>query len=60
MSSLDAARHQAVQPSTWVEPLRAAQNIREGLGRLPGITLLGSSKGALPTLHAYGFLCVIY
>ena len=45
MSSLDAARHQAVQPSTWTEPTQAAMRICDGLCNLPGITLLEAPSG---------------
>ena len=40
MASLDAARHQAVHPTTWAEPLQAAQRIRDGLTTLHGISVL--------------------
>ena len=45
MSSLDAARHQALQPSTWTEPTQAAMRICEGLCNLTGITLLEKPSG---------------
>ncbi len=46
MASLDAARHQAVQQSTWAEPARAAQRIRDGLAKLPGISVLDRNNCA--------------
>ena len=50
MSSLDAARHQAVQPSTWTEPVQAAMCICEGLCNLPGITLLEKPSGVCSSI----------
>lgn len=53
MASLDAARHQAVQLSTWNEPIKAASRIREGICTLPGIGLFCASEGVcLPTLFS--------
>ena len=59
MASLDAARHQAVQQATWVEPVQAAQRIRDGLAGLPGISVLNRTDCACAgrpggTLSAYG------
>ena len=50
MSSLDAARHQAMQPSTWTEPIQAAMRICEGLCNLPGITLLEGLPGVCSSI----------
>ena len=52
MSSLDAARHQAVQPCTWTEPIQAATRIRENICSLPGITLLEKPPGVCSSIHA--------
>ena len=58
MSSLDAARHQAVQLRTWTEPTQAAMHICEGLCNLPGITLLEKPSGvcSCSSFHPFGKL----
>ena len=62
MSSLDAARHQAVQPSTWTEPTQAAMRICEGLCNLPGITLLERPSGDCSSIliHSSGKLLTAF
>ena len=55
MASLDAARHQAVQPSTWTEPIRASMRICEGLCNLPGITLLEKPSGVCSSNPFHSF-----
>ena len=56
MASLDAARHQAVQQSTWVEPVQAAERIRDGLAKLPGISVLNSNDRACAGMHLEPYL----
>ena len=57
MASLDAARHQAVQQTTWVEPIQAAQRIRDGLSKLPGISIFQKSHYTCPGMPHLSLCC---